>query len=167
MAKTAKPNAGQAIRSVRLIPAPELSVTMDAGESGTARIDTTLQEGTPSACLSIERHGLSGEYSETIDTANGLPVVRHTLTLSVDPEPVRSWLTADWLERITVEGVAARIEMQAEENVFLVGWSEKFGTEHALRLTEARYESGKTPALPSVLTLVLTGEDTAPAIRCQ
>ena len=62
-----------------------------------------------------------------------------------------------------VEGVVAEIVLASGESV-VVGWSERFGFEQALRIKEMLFLSGKRPTdLPRVV-LTLCSKDTKSAI---
>ena len=104
-----------------------------------------------------------GSSYEELHSAEGLPVsVQHTLTLCSQQRDASPWLDKEFLRRVAVEGVVAEITFASGFEI-LVGWSERFAVEQALRLKSLNVISGKRPTdLPRV-ELTLWSHDTESA----
>lgn len=158
--RNAKPSGG--IEAVRLIPAADLeSVAIDAGRCTGYTLRLNAAETIPWPVI----EQVSSYREETL-SPEGVPLVRHTLTLVCPPEETAELFDARTAARFASEGVVARIAASSGE-VLLAGWSEKFGGEHPLLLREARLESGEKMSRRPTLTLTFVSEDTAPALRCE
>ena len=106
-----------------------------------------------------------GSSYEELHSAEGLPVsVQHTLTLCSDRNLAREWFDEQWLARLASEGVAARVTLSTGEQIVL-GYSERFGFEQALRLQSLKLFSGKSPNESPRVQLVLRSHDTQSALR--
>ena len=106
-----------------------------------------------------------GSSYEELHSAEGLPVsVQHTLTLCSDRNLAREWIDEQWLARLASEGVAARVTLSTGEQIVL-GHSERFGFEQALRLLSLKFFSGKSPNESPRVQLVLRSHDTQSALR--
>lgn len=106
-----------------------------------------------------------GSSYEELHSAEGLPVsVQHTLTLCSDRNLAREWFDEQWLARLASEGVAARVTLSTGEQIVL-GYSERFGFEQALRLQSLKFFSGKSPNESPRVQLVLRSHDTQSALR--
>ena len=106
-----------------------------------------------------------GSSYEELHSAEGLPVsVQHTLTLCSDRNLAREWFDEQWLARLASEGVAARVTLSTGEQIVL-GYSERFGFEQALRLESLKFFSGKSPNERPRVQLVLRSHDTQSALR--
>jgi hypothetical protein len=106
-----------------------------------------------------------GSSYEELHSAEGLPVsVQHTLTLCSDRNQAREWFDEQWLAHLASEGVAARVTLSTGEQIVL-GYSERFGFEQALRLQSLKFLSGKSPNDSPRVQLVLRSLDTQSALR--
>ena len=106
-----------------------------------------------------------GSSYEELHSAEGLPVsVQHTLTLCSDRNQAHEWFDEQWLARLASEGVAARVTLSTREQIVL-GYSERFGFEQALRLQTLKFLSGKSPNDSPRVQLVLRSLDTQSALR--
>lgn len=101
-------------------------------------------------------------YEELFLSNDGLVGVEHTLTLCSQQRDASPWLDKEFLRRVAVEGVVALITLASGYEI-LVGWSERFAVEQALRLKSLNVISGKRPTdLPRV-ELTLWSHDTESA----
>ena len=106
-----------------------------------------------------------GSKYEEVASADATPVsVQHTLTLCSDRNLAREWFDEQWLARLASEGVAARVTLSTGEQIVL-GHSERFGFEQALRLQSLKFFSGKSPNESPRVQLVLRSHDTQSALR--
>jgi hypothetical protein len=123
-----------------------------------SREDIAQREG-----IEVELVDDGSSYEEAFRSAEGLVSVEHTLTLCSQRKDASPWLDTRFVERAAVEGVVAEIVLASGESV-VVGWSERFGFEQALRIKEILFLSGKRPTdLPRVV-LTLCSKDTKSAI---
>lgn len=123
----------------------------------------SAQEMVQGAGISVSLMDDGSSYEESI-SAQGLPVsVNHTLTLCSDRNLASGWFDEEFLQRAAIEGLAALITLSTGESL-LLGWSEKFGFEQALRLSELRFESGQRPNDSPRVKLVLSARDTHSAL---
>ena len=156
--RTIKPGGG--IEAVRLIPISGIdSVQISNGKC----TGITLRKGAESIEWPILEDRSS--YREELLCDNGIPRIRHILTLVCDPEEVRNQ-EALWETRMAEEGVAARIETTAGTTL-LTGWSERFKKEQPLRLQEKKLDTGEKPLARPTLTLFFTSEDTASSLLAE
>ncbi len=106
-----------------------------------------------------------GSKYEELLSANATPVsVQHTLTLCSDRQLAAEWFDEAFLQRTALEGVAARITLATGEEL-LLGYSERFGFEQALRLKSLSFNSGDRPNNSPKVVLTLVSEDTCSAIK--
>jgi hypothetical protein len=114
--------------------------------------------------ITVELLDQGSHYDEEA-SADNLPVsVQHTLTLCSDRNQAREWFDEQWLARLASEGVAARVTLSTGEQIVL-GHSERFGFEQALRLQSLKFLSGKSPNDSPRVQLVLRSLDTQSALR--
>lgn len=105
-----------------------------------------------------------GSHYDEVTEAQGLPVsVVHTLTLCSDRNLTAAWRDAEFLMHAAAEGVAARIRLRTGEEL-LVGWSQRFGFEQALRLRSLTFHSGSRPQEQPKVVLTLSSRDTTSAL---
>ena len=106
-----------------------------------------------------------GSSYEELHSAEGLPVsVQHTLTLASDRNLAREWLSQEFVQRCTVEGVVARVTMATGEQI-VVGTDPRFGFEQALRLSSLGFMSGSSPNDSPRVILTLKCHDTHSALN--
>ena len=104
----------------------------------------------------------ASSYTEQFSADNRQVSVLHTLTLCSQQRDASPWLDKEFLRRVAVEGVVAEITLASGCEI-LVGWSERFAVEQALRLKSLNVISGKRPTdLPRV-ELTLWSHDTESA----
>ena len=105
-----------------------------------------------------------GSSYEELHSAEGLPVsVQHTLTLCSDHHRAAAWFGDDFLARCAAEGVVAEVRLATDEHI-VVGWSERFALEQALRLESLDFRSGTRPNDSPQVRLTLVSKDTRSAI---
>lgn len=106
-----------------------------------------------------------GSSYEELHSAEGLPVsVQHTLTLCSDRQLAAAWFDEGFLQHAATEGLAARVSLATGE-VLLLGYSERFGFEQALRLKSLSFSSGSSPNDSPRVVLTLAACDTDSAIK--
>ena len=106
-----------------------------------------------------------GSSYEELHSAEGLPVsVQHTLTLASDRNLAREWLSQEFVQRCTAEGVVARVMMATGEQI-VVGTDPRFGFEQALRLSSLGFMSGSSPNDSPRVILTLKCHDTHSALN--
>ena len=133
---------------------------------GLLRAELFALEGLSSAEDMVSGAGVEVSLmDDELHSAEGLPVsVQHTLTLCSDRNLAREWFDEQWLARLASEGVAARVTLSTGEQIVL-GYSERFGFEQALRLLSLKFFSGKSPNESPRVQLVLQSHDTQSALR--
>ena len=114
--------------------------------------------------VEVELIDYKSSYEELMSADNGLVSVQHTLTLCSDRNLAHEWFDEQWLARLASEGVAARVTLSTGEQIVL-GYSERFGFEQALRLQSLKFFSGKSPNESPRVQLVLRSHDTQSALR--
>lgn len=140
-----KPKGG--VERVVLYPAGGISVIEDVAEVQGVEVEL-VDDGSSYVELFISKSGLVG--------------VEHTLTLCSQQHNASPWLDAEFIRRAAVEGVVAEVYLASGIKI-VVGWSERFATEQALRLKTLHTLSGKRPTdLPRV-ELTLWSHDTESA----
>ncbi len=106
-----------------------------------------------------------GSKYEEVASADAAPVsVQHTLTLCSDRTLAAEWFDEEFLQRAAIEGLAARVTLATGEQVML-GWSERFGFEQALRLKSLTFSSGSSPNDSPRVVLTLVAYDTRSAMK--
>ena len=123
----------------------------------------SLEGLTAGTGIGVELVDDGSKYEELFVAKEGLVSVEHTLTLCAARNKATEWLDADFLQRCAVEGVVARVEMATGEELW-IGWSEKFGTEQALRLKQMQYMSGSEPNFAPCVILQLSSHDVQSAL---
>ena len=103
-------------------------------------------------------------YEELFSASNGLVSVQHTLTLASDRNLAREWLSQEFVQRCTAEGVVARVTMATGEQI-VVGTDPRFGFEQALRLSSLGFMSGSSPNDSPRVILTLKCHDTHSALN--
>lgn len=98
-------------------------------------------------------------YEERFLSDEGLVSVQHTLTLCCSRNDAVPWLDARFVRLCAAEGVVARVVLATGEQV-VVGWSQRFGFEQALRLEQMRFWSGEKPTDAPQVELRLVCHDT-------
>lgn len=154
--RTIKPAGG--IDAVRLLPISAIESVQVSNGKCTGII---LRKGASDIEWPILEDRSS--YREELLCENGIPRVRHILTLVCDPEEIRSQTEALRKVSIAEEGIAARIGTTSGTTL-LAGWSERFGKEQPLRLQEKRLDTSEKPLSRPMLTLVFKSEDTSASL---
>ena len=103
-------------------------------------------------------------YEEHFSAESGLVSVQHTLTLCSDRRLAAAWFDEGFLQHAATEGLAARVSLATGE-VLLLGYSERFGFEQALRLKSLSFSSGSSPNDSPRVVLTLAACDTDSAIK--
>ena len=103
-------------------------------------------------------------YEEHFSAESGLVSVQHTLTLASDRNLAREWLSQEFVQRCTAEGVVARVTMATGEQI-VVGSDPRFGFEQALRLSSLGFMSGSSPNDSPRVILTLKCHDTHSALN--
>ncbi len=114
--------------------------------------------------VAVELVDDGSKYEEKASANNTLVSVQHTLTLCSDRSLAAAWFDDEFLCRAAVEGVAARVKMATGEEL-LLGWSERFGFEQALRLESLLFSSGSSPNDSPRVELRLVGCDVSSALK--
>lgn len=106
-----------------------------------------------------------GSKYEEVASADATPVsVQHTLTLCSDRQLAAAWFDKGFLQHAATEGLAARVSLATGEEL-LLGYSERFGFEQALRLKSLSFSSGSSPNDSPRVVLTLAACDTDSAIK--
>ena len=116
------------------------------------------------AGVAVELIDYKSSYEELLSADNLLVSVAHTLTLAADRNLAREWLQQEFVQRCTVEGVVARVEMATGEEI-VVGTDPRFGFEQALRLSSLGFQSGCSPNDSPRVILTLKCIDTHSALN--
>ena len=124
---------------------------------------TSLEEVLLGEAVEVSLWDDGSSYEEKICSVEGLVSVQHTLTLCSDHSRAAAWFDAHFLERCAAEGVVAVVQLSTGEQV-VVGWSERFGLEQALRLASLDFSSGERPNSSPQVRLTLKSKDTRSAI---
>ena len=114
--------------------------------------------------VAVELIDYKSSYEERLLADNGLVSVQHTLTLASDRNLAREWLSQEFVQRCTTEGVVARVRMATGEQI-VVGTDPRFGFEQALRLGSLGFQSGCSPNDSPRVTLTLKCHDTHSALN--
>ena len=114
--------------------------------------------------VEVELIDYKSSYEELMSADNGLVSVQHTLTLASDRNLAREWLSQEFVQRCTAEGVVARVMMATGEQI-VVGTDPRFGFEQALRLGSLKFSSGDRPNSSPEVVLTLTCHDTHSALN--
>ena len=102
-------------------------------------------------------------YEERIVNDEGLVSVEHTLTLRSCPLLAKEWFDVEKMQILAVEGVVAKVVLASGEEI-VVGYSERFGVEQALRLESLRFYSGSKPNDSPSVELKLRSRDLRSAL---
>ena len=114
--------------------------------------------------VEVELADDGSEYEEIASADNSPVSVCHTLTLCSTRPLAAAWFKEEFLQRAAIEGVAARVTMATGEKIVL-GWSDRFGFEQALRLKSLRFSSGSRPNTSPTVVLTLVARDAYSAIK--
>ena len=114
--------------------------------------------------VEVELIDYKSSYEELMSADNGLVSVQHTLTLASDRNLAREWLSQEFVQRCTAEGVVARVTMATGEQI-VVGTDPRFGFEQALRLSSLGFMSGSSPNDSPRVILTLKCHDTHSALN--
>lgn len=101
----------------------------------------------------------ASSYDEVVECRNGIAKIAHRLNLVADRGKAEPWLDADFLERASIEGVVAVVEL-ADGRRVLVGYSLRFGSEQPLRLQGLTSASGSKLLDTPTVALQLVSHDT-------
>ncbi len=124
---------------------------------------TSLEEVLQGEAVEVELEDDGSLYEEKICSVEGLVSVQHTLTLCSDHHRAAAWFGDDFLARCAAEGVVAEVRLATDEHI-VVGWSERFALEQALRLESLDFRSGTRPNDSPQVRLTLVSKDTRSAI---
>ena len=124
---------------------------------------TSLEEVLLGEAVEVELEDDGSLYEEKICSVEGLVSVQHTLTLCSDHHRAAAWFGGDFLARCAAEGVVAEVWLATDEHI-VVGWSERFALEQALRLESLDFRSGTRPNDSPQVRLTLVSKDTRSAI---
>ena len=126
---------------------------------GLASIEDAVQGGG----IEVELKDDGSCYEELFLSDTGLVSVQHTLTLAASRNDAGQWLDVRFREECAAEGVVARVTLSTGESL-LIGWSNRFGFEQALRLKQMLFSSGRKPTDEPCVVLTLQSQDTQSAI---
>lgn len=109
--------------------------------------------------LEVELLDDASHYEEESDCTNGITRISHRLHLVADRREAEAWLATDFLERVAIEGVVARVTL-CDGRTLLVGYSSHLGNEQPLHLECLISSSGSTLRDKPTVTLRLVSHDT-------
>lgn len=98
-------------------------------------------------------------YEERTECNGGIHRVSHTLQIVANRDNANEWLSLDFLERASIEGVIAVISLY-DGRCLLAGYSAHFGSEQPMRLESLISSSGDSPRDTPTATLRLIAQDT-------
>ena len=99
----------------------------------------------------------SGLYTEVFNLCEGVGSVEHTLKFSLDWREGSTEVVAGLIAESA--GLVALVEL-ADRRKLLVGWSQKFGGERPLRVTQMKVNSGSLREQQPVVEVTLQSVDT-------
>jgi hypothetical protein len=111
------------------------------------------------AAIEIELLDDSSHYEEVAECNDGVACVSHQLSIVADRGKAHEWLTIDFLERASCEGLVADV-LLCDGRRLLVGYSLRFGSEQPLRLDSLTSSSGSRLCDTPAATLRLVSYDT-------
>ena len=106
------------------------------------------------------------EYDESTEVHNGIVRIVHRLMLVVPAGYAREHIGPRTQHLWATAGTAAVIDTVAGERI-VAGWSEHFGSEQPLRLTDVGLSTDKTPHAIPAAVLTFRSIDISPAERIQ
>ena len=101
----------------------------------------------------------ASSYEEIVEPTNGVVKVEHRLTLVARHCDADEWLSEEFLERLSQEGVIATVGLCDGRRV-LVGYSQHFAEEQPLLLDKMASFSGRELLDTPTVTLMLVSHDT-------
>lgn len=101
-------------------------------------------------------------FEELLDNSSGPVSVTHTLTLVAERGAAERWLSWDFADDVSRQGVIADITLNDGRRL-IVGCSERMERDYPLRFVSLRSDSGKRLSDTPTLTLTLRSIDTDPA----
>ena len=109
--------------------------------------------------LEVELLDDASYYEERVESCDGVTKISHHLYLVADRGEAKPWLNADFLERASIDGLVAVVQL-ANSSSLLVGHSVHFGSEQPLRLQSLTSASGSKLHETPTVSLQLTSCDT-------
>ncbi len=97
-------------------------------------------------------------YTEEISIADGVTEVKHEIQFAIERPDNESAKTISELLKTSREGIVAIVTTNSNVS-FLVGYSDKFGTEQPLRLEKAKMSTGSNPANNTTEIITLVSRD--------
>lgn len=144
-----KPIGG--VESVALYPADAVDVALFSScGCEVSFFDTPIE---------VELLDDSSVYEEKTESRCGVIKVTHRLTLVADRDEAEGWLSNEFLERASLEGVVATVKL-CDGRRLLVGYSANFRDEQPLRLESVVCSSGSSLHDRPTTTLLLVSQDT-------
>ncbi len=145
------------IRSLALAAASDVAgAVMEAGVC----TGVTLKQGAV-----FRKYGFKeGEacFTEEMSIVNGVAKVAHGITFALERPDGSSAQAIAQLAAASEDGIVAIVTTNGNVS-FLVGYSDKFGTEQPLRLTKTSLSSGAKPADGTADIIVLASQDDSKA----
>ena len=102
-------------------------------------------------------------FEELLSNSSGPISVTHTLTLVAERNAAAQWLSAEFADALSRQGVIADVTLNDGRRL-IVGCSERMERDFPLRFVSLRSDSGKRLSDTPTLTLTLRSTDTAPAM---
>ena len=113
--------------------------------------------------IEVELKDDGSTYEEAFVKDDGLVSVEHTLTLHSEPSLSKEWFSVELMQILSTEGAVAEVVLASGEELIL-GYSERFGLEQALRLESLKFHSGSRPNDSPSVVLRLQSRDLRSAL---
>ncbi len=149
MSPNFKPVGG--VESVALYPANAVTAILFSSEG--------CEVSLSGSSIAVELEDDMSHYEEQLESRHGVIRIHHKLTLISNRDRAAKWLTAEFLEQASIEGVIAVVTL-CDGRRLLVGYSSNFGEEQPLRLSSLISSSGSKLRENPTVTLQLVSCDT-------